>query len=204
MRKIFLSVGTLLSYLRPVKNNFDKIRCLVYTGYCSAKFKRFGKDTVIEPYLLGLAGEKYISIGAGCYIDRYVQLSAWDSYGDQHFNPEIIIGSNCGIGAYSHISCINKIIIGDNVRMGKGILITDNAHGASDRQLLDMSPRQRPLVSRGAVVIGNNVWIGEKASIMPGVSIGDGVIIAAGSVVTKDVPAYCVVGGNPAKLIKQL
>lgn len=53
------------------------------------------------------------------------------------------------------------------------------------------------------MIIGNNVWIGDKATILPNVSIGNGAIIAANSVVTKDVPEYCIVAGNPAKIIKQ-
>ncbi len=59
------------------------------------------------------------------------------------------------------------------------------------------------LPSRGDTIIGNDVWIGYEAVIMPGVKIGDGAVIAAKSVVTKDVPPYTVVGGNPARPIKQ-
>ncbi len=59
------------------------------------------------------------------------------------------------------------------------------------------------LPSKGDIVIGNDVWIGYEAVIMPGVKIGDGVVIAAKSVVVKDVPAYTIVGGNPAGIIKQ-
>ena len=65
-----------------------------------------------------------------------------------------------------------------------------------------MRPLERPITSKGPVVIGNNVWIGDKATILPGVTIGDGAVIAANAVVTKDVPAYSVVGGNPARVIK--
>ncbi len=57
--------------------------------------------------------------------------------------------------------------------------------------------------TKGDVVIGNDVWIGYRAIILSGVTIGDGAVIAAGAVVTKDVPAYGIVGGNPAKLIKK-
>ncbi|WP_285946812.1 CatB-related O-acetyltransferase, partial [Thomasclavelia cocleata] len=56
---------------------------------------------------------------------------------------------------------------------------------------------------KAPVVIGDNVWIGANVTILPGVTIGDYVVVAAGSVVTKDVPAYCVVGGNPARVIKK-
>lgn len=63
-------------------------------------------------------------------------------------------------------------------------------------------PLERRMVSKGSVVIGNNVWIGDKVTILAGVRIGDGVIVAANSVVTKDIPDYCVVGGNPARILK--
>ena len=61
----------------------------------------------------------------------------------------------------------------------------------------------RSVMSKGPVIIGNDVWIGDKATILPGVTIGDGAVIAANAVVTKDVPAYSVVAGNPAKIVKQ-
>ena len=99
---------------------------------------------------------------------------------------------------------MNKIIIGNNVLTGKKVLITDNAHGASDRFTIDTPPMSRPLYSKGPVIIEDNVWIGEKASIMPGVHIHKGCIIAANAVVTKDIPPHCIVAGVPAKIVKQL
>ena len=61
----------------------------------------------------------------------------------------------------------------------------------------------RFVTSKGPVIIGNNVWIGDKATVLPNVTIGDGAVIAANAVVTKDVPPYSIVAGNPAKVIKQ-
>ena len=84
---------------------------------------------------------------------------------------------------------------------GKWVTITDNSHGETDKDTLGMRPQKRTITSKGPVVIGNNVWIGDKATILPGVIIGDGAVIAANAVVTKDVPAYSVVGGNRAKII---
>lgn len=63
---------------------------------------------------------------------------------------------------------------------------------------------KRPIVTKGPVIINKNVWVGDKASILSGVTIGEGSIVAANAVVTKDVPAYSVVAGNPAKVIKNL
>ena len=105
--------------------------------------------------------------------------------------------------AYNHITCANKIIIGDSLLTGKWVTITDNSHGETDKVTLGMRPQKRPISSKGPVEIGNNVWIGDKATILPSVTIGDGAVIAANSVVIKDVLAYGVVGGNPAKVIKR-
>lgn len=149
-------------------------------------------------------GEQYISIGNGGRIERGCVLTAWDKTpnGDNH-KPSIVIGENASIGEFNHITSTNKIHIGDNLLTGRWVTITDNSHGTTDVESLKICPVMRPVVSKGAVVIGNNVWIGDKATILPGVTIGDGAVIAANSVVTKDVPAYSVVAGNPAKIIKQ-
>ncbi len=118
--------------------------------------------------------------------------------------PIVKIGNDCGIGPFSHITGINKIRIGNCVRTGMSVLITDNSHGSFTRDQLMISPRKRPLVSSGEVVIGNNVWIGAKASILSGVHIGDGCVIGAGSVVTKDIPPYSMAVGVPARVVKQI
>lgn len=86
----------------------------------------------------------------------------------------------------------------------RNILITDNSHSNNTIEQLKVHPMQRPLFSKGPVVIGNRVWIGEMACIMPNVRIGDEAILPANAVVTKDVPQRCVVAGVPAKIIKQI
>lgn len=152
-------------------------------------------------------GGQYMFIGNGTAFGNHVYLTAWDTYQThnrtQSLTPEIHIGENCSFGDFNHISCINKIMIGNNLLTGKWVTITDNSHGNTDFESLTVPPINRTLVSKGPVIIGNNVWIGDKATILPGVSIGDGAVIGANAVVTKDVPAYCIVGGNPAKIIKQ-
>jgi acetyltransferase-like isoleucine patch superfamily enzyme len=120
------------------------------------------------------------------------------------FNPQIIIGDNCSIGEYCHITAINKIVIGNGVLTGRWVTITDNSHGSLLLDESDIQPLKRKLQSKGPVVIEDNVWIGDKVTILPDVHIGYGSIIGANAVVTKDVPANCVVGGNPAKIIKNI
>lgn len=82
------------------------------------------------------------------------------------------------------------IYLGNGVLIAPGVLIIDNSHGTSDINDLVMNPRARHLASNGPVIIDDNVWIGERAMIMPGVHIGKGSIIGAGSVVTHDVPPF--------------
>lgn len=177
-----------------------------YSWMISNNLNQHGKNTIIG---LGtrLNAPKYVSIGNNVKIGRRCVIECWDSYhagAEFELSPMLIIGDYSAIGDDSHISCTQKMEIGNGVRMGRKIFITDNNHGSSQREMLDIIPFDRPLTSSGPVIIEDNVWIGEKVSIMPNVHIGRGAIIAANAVVTKDVPAYAVVGGCPAKIIKQL
>lgn len=83
------------------------------------------------------------------------------------------------------------------------MLISDNSHGdPKDMALRNIAPNARPIYSKGAIVIGDNVWIGEKAAILAGVTIGEGAIIGANAVVTKNIPPYSIAAGIPARIIK--
>lgn len=175
----------------------------IYSEWIKYEFHSCGEGCFFGSFMT-LRGAKFIDMGAHVTMGRQLVVEVYDKYQDQTFHPTIAIGDYVNIGDQSHLTCINGIIIKDNVRMGRKVFITDNAHGASDRALLDMRPNVRPLVSKGPVVIEENVWIGEMVSIMPGVTIGRGAIIGANSIVTKDIPAYAVAAGNPAKVIKQL
>ena len=94
------------------------------------------------------------------------------------------------------------VFIGDNVLIGSNVLITDHQHGLNDLKTLKIPPSKRSLISKGDVVIENNVWIGENAVIIPGVRIGKNSIVGANSVVTKSFKNNSIIGGVPAKLIK--
>lgn len=106
------------------------------------------------------------------------------------------VGRNCSIGKFSNINCPGEVVIGDNVRMGPYVMITTLNHGMSRSAIIDsQEPDIRP------VHIDNDVWIGGHAVILPGVSIGEGVVIAAGAVVTKNIEPFAIVGGVPARVI---
>jgi len=151
-----------------------------------------------------IVGGDFISIGEKSRVHKNTVLTAWNQYGTQYFKPEIKIGKNVIIGEYGHITAINKIIIEDGVLTGHHVTITDNSHGLSTIKELQMEPINRPLYSKGPVIIDKNVWIGDKVTILPNVHIGEGCIIAANAVVVKDIPPYSIVAGIPGKIIKTI
>ena len=177
------------------------------THLCTAirchDFKSFGKRSYLGLHSTYI-GEQYISIGDDFSLGNYSRLTAWDTFHEQTFSPEIIIGNNCKIGQEAHITAINKISIGNNVLMGTKVLITDNSHGDCSPEQMEIAPNDRPLYSKGPVIIEDNVWIGEKVSILPNVHVGRCAIIAANSVVTHDVPPYSIAAGIPAQIIRNI
>jgi acetyltransferase-like isoleucine patch superfamily enzyme len=185
-------------YTHRVHYFFYRISREFTTQLYKRNFKSFGKGSIIASPTL-LKAPKQISVGSSCTLNEGLLLRC---YGE---NSSIIIGDGSAIGAQSSISCCNKITIGNGVRTGRMVIITDNSHGNNDSRLeLDNNPILRPIVSKGEVIIDDNVWIGEKASIMPGVHIGKGVIIGSNAVVTKDIPPYSIAVGCPAKVIKTI
>lgn len=113
----------------------------------------------------------------------------------------IVIGNNVGISG-STINATTTITIGDNVLIGSGCLITDtDSHPLHWKDRLD---DKNELTARAPITICDNVFIGARSIILKGVTIGEGSVVGAGSVVSKDVPPYTVVCGNPAKIVKTL
>lgn len=196
----YKTVSIMHLYLRLkywINKQWIKIRSyclypLFYKSDISVRFK--GVDLLVGPEM--------IEIGRGSIFDKYLYLTAWSRFCKDKQKPIIIIGRDCNFGAYNHLTAINQIIIGDNCLTGKWVTISDNDHGTTSIDDLRIRPQDRKVVSKGGIIIGKNVWIGDKATILGGVSIGDGAVIAANAVVTKDVPPYSVVGGIPAKVIK--
>ena len=111
---------------------------------------------------------------------------------------DVTIGDYTRIGIHNTI--IGPVCIGNHVNLAQGITVT-----ALNHNFEDASKRiDEQGISTKPVVIGDDVWIGANAVILPGVTIGKHCVVAAGAVVTKDVPDNCVVGGVPAKLIKKI
>lgn len=172
----------------------------VRTFYHSFSFAKWGKKSILWK-ANELKNVENISIGNNVKLQKGIWLTAWPQANSR--NVLIDIQDDVVIGAYNHITASNYIHIGKGFLSGKWITITDNSHGTTDMEDLKLPPCCRNVISKGPVIIGKNVWVGDKATILPNVVIGDGAVIAANSVVTKDVPPYSVVAGNPARIIKQ-
>ncbi|MFJ9587817.1 sugar O-acetyltransferase [Streptomyces acidicola] len=129
------------------------------------------------------------------------------SLGEQaHVRPPLYVdyGSNITIGARTFVNYnltaldVAPITIGEDCQIGPSVQLLTPTHP------LEPQPRRDKLEAAQPIVIGDNVWIGGGAIILPGVTIGDNSVIGAGAVVTKDVPANVVAVGNPARVVRSL
>ena len=203
IRKAIRICGALASrLLAPASRIYSSIRRLLYSGWWSCRLD--ARDRDIKPYANSITGLRHIHLAPGCAIGKEAVISAWENFHGQSFTPCIEIGRGARLGDFIHITCINRISIGDGVLTGRWVTITDNSHGDNSAPQMRQAPDSRPLESRGPVTIGRNVWIGDKVTVLPGVSIGEGSIIGAGSVVTADIPPFCIAAGIPARVIREV
>lgn len=141
-----------------------------------------------------------IVVGDYTYYDDCVDPTGFEKNNVLFNYPEF--GDKLIIGKYCALAQGVKFIMGAaNHRLSSITTYPFSVMGGAWSQ--NAPPHLSQLPKKGDTVVGNDVWIGRESVIMPGVKIGDGAIIAAYSVVAKDVEPYCVVGGNPAKLIKK-
>ena len=196
-----LYIGIVTSVIMPVINYLQLIKRYVYTGYKKRCFKQISKNTLITPTSKRINGG---IVGRNCRFGRGLWLEAIKNYHQYSYNPILKICNDCIFGDFNHIAAINKIIIGNGVLTGQNILIEDHTHGETkNRNDFEILPTMKALVSKGSIIIEDNVWIGDKVVICPGVTIGKSSIIGANSVVTRDIPPFSVAAGIPAKIIRQ-
>ncbi|WP_261511158.1 acyltransferase [Chryseobacterium paludis] len=160
------------------------------------KFGAFGYRSSIKN-VIRIEKPKNIFIGEKVSIGKNAWLAANPLTG--HKECKLKIGSNTYIGNSAHIYCTKSIVIENSVLIADRVYISDNQHGYKDisRPIID-----QPIVQLSDVVIKEGSWIGENVCIS-GASVGKNSIIGANSVVTKDVPDYCIAVGAPAKIIKR-
>ena len=177
----------------------NKIRSSIWRILFQFDFYHFGaKTTVLKP--MRIQGAKWISIGSNVTIldaAWLLALTPKDHVALQR--PLLSIGDGSSIGHFVHIVAIESVFIGAKVLIADRVYISDNLHSFDD---IETAIIDQPVKFRGVVQIGDGSWIGENVCII-GARIGRNCVVAANSVVTHDVPDYCVVAGTPARIIKR-
>lgn len=142
-------------------------------------------------------GGRYIEIGDDFFIGKNFLLA---TYKEGDSEPKLMIGNNVCAQQNVRISCMNSVIIEDDVLMASTILITDNNHGINPS--LDISYKEQKNTTE-PVRIGKGTWIGEQSIVLSGSNIGEKCVIGANSVVTGQIDDYSMAVGNPARVIKK-
>ena len=191
LRQTYHRLPFLKSYLK--KRNQRRLQSLV----------EIGADTEIRGPVEKRAPNSSISVGNNCLIEGLLITETDQS--------EIRIGNNVYIGGHTSLDCTVSIVVEDDVLISYQCVIAD-----SDNHSVFYKIRKRDLEDwkhgkhdwsttlSAPIRIMRGAWIGTRAIILKGVTIGEGAIVGAGSVVTRDVPAWTIVGGNPAKVIRPL
>jgi carbonic anhydrase/acetyltransferase-like protein (isoleucine patch superfamily) len=165
------------------------------------RFAEFGEGSLISFPPGTIFNEQWIAIGKNAMIGPRVSLSVGMVPGQPipSSSPMLLIGDRCIIGQGSYIVAHDRIFIGDDVQMGPYVYITDQNHGYENPDL----PIGTQWPVNKEVTIGAGSWIGTGAIILPGTTIGNNVVIGAGSVVTGKIPDRCVVVGAPARIVRR-
>ncbi len=166
-------------------NGFAVLRGLTKRFY----FNRCGKLLRVESGVRILKKNAKINLGDRVLLHRGVKLSAWGTSA----HADITIGSNTYIGDRTEIHAGKCVRIGSGCNISWNCTIIDRDYHKLDSETEVMKP----------VFIEDNVWICQGATILKGVRLGEGCVVGAGAVVTKDVPPHCVVAGNPARIVKE-
>lgn len=169
----------------------------IVTALYTKKFEKFGHDSVLY-HPLCIRGRENIYIGNHTTILNGVRMQVYnDLTGKQ---SKIKIGDNCYIGYNNTFLAGGNITLEDGVLMASNILISSENHSI-DPESPDYYMNQK--LSCAPIIVGEGTWIGEKVSILSGVTIGKKCVIGAGSIVTKDIPDFSIAVGSPAKVIKK-
>ena len=179
----------IVSILKTINNKINHIKYKILLA-------QFGKKSyIVSP--LQIDGYKNIKIGNNCMINYKSWLAALPLTGFD--SCELFIDNGVIIGHYAHIFATKCIHICGNVLIADHVYISDNIHGY---EKVNVPIKDQPIVQKNEVRIGENSWLGENVCVI-GARIGRNCIVGANSVVTHDIPDYCVAVGSPAKVIKK-
>ncbi len=199
MRKLALKLnkwGYLGLFVKVILFLIIKVVNVIRIAYIQMKY-----DVYIHPEAQLLINDfSTVKIGKGVFVGAYTCLLCINDHHSELKNSELSIGEGTSIGEMNNIRAG-----GGRITIGKKCIFSQNINIIAANHLIkkeEMMIDQAWDTNKNFVEIGDDVWIGTGVSILPGVKVGNGAIIAAGSVVTKDVDEYAIVAGVPAKLLK--
>lgn len=160
-------------------------------------FARFGDGSVIVPPAR-VNSPGCIEIGDGVVIHEHAWLSVVPAV--EGVTPRLVLGDRVRIGRFAHVACVGEVVVEDDVLTADGIFLGDTYHGYEDP---NVPVSQQPMAKPERVVIRRGAFLGIRSIVLQGVTIGENAYVAAGAVVTRDVPARTIVAGNPARPVRQ-
>lgn len=182
---------------------YGKIPRLLFLGrgvsFFHTRNMRFGKFVQIgEGAYLSALGKKPLELGNNVNIGAYSRVIISQTFHD--LGSHIKIGDNVGLGDFAHLGGAGGLEIGPDCIIGAYLSCHPENHQFDDPDL----PIRHQGVTRKGIKIGANCWIGAKVTILDGVTIGDNCVIAAGAVVNKSFPSHTIIGGVPAKVLREI
>ena len=178
---------------------WGRLQTFLFTRLIAGQFRQCGPGTRISPPFR-FANLSRINLGAGVMIHRDCWIHVRDDPAGDKSEPAIVIKSNTGIGMGATLSAMRRIVIGEHVMLARNVYISDHAHAFED---MNLPIALQGIAKVGEVEIGDSTWLGQNACVLPGVRIGRHCVVGSNSVVTHDVPDFCVAAGVPAKVIKR-
>lgn len=176
----FLQFVTLPSRLR------DRLYNVIFSALCGVRIRIVWSQVKIQGVAKIRFGHRFTA-GRGLWLQ---------AIGD----GVLTIGDNVNMSDWVHIGALSSVTIGPGCLLGSKVLITDHSHGTAIdiASAAPLRPDARPLLSKGPVVLENNVWLGDSVVVLPGVRIGSNAVVGANSVVTKNIPNNTIWAGTPA------
>ncbi len=157
----------------------------------------FGNGSIVVPPAR-IEGAAYVRIGDGVVIEEHAWISVVAAV--EGVTPQLVIGDATHIDRLVHIGCVGSVELGPRIVVGERVLIADTYHGYED---VTRPVIEQPAAKPRPVRIEGGVLIGPAAAILPGTTIGEGSVIAAGTVVTGDLPPRSLAVGNPARVVRR-
>lgn len=186
---------------RIIKKLYLMIKINTFFVITGLKFKSIGSNFKFRGY-------EYIFIGKNVSVGDFCWIEAVYKYNNQQYNPSIQIMDEVAISDFVHISAIKSITIAKGTLIGSKVYIGDHSHGHYKdikkwKSEKDLMPKMRELADEADIIIGENCWIGDGVVILAGTTIGDNCVIAANSVVKGSYKNNVLIGGLPAKILKE-